>query len=98
MIWININLEALPQDQAAQIIDPINPKKVLELAYKRHTDGKYTFVYDGKRYSFNIDMETKFVHYSDILVCKYTRGKLINTMSLNHFKTHYPHETLHNEL
>lgn len=98
MIWININLEALPQDQAAQIIDPINPEKVLALAYKRHTDGKYTFVYGGKRYSFNYDMDTKFVHYSDILVCKYNRGKLVNTMSLNHFKKHYLHETLHNEL
>lgn len=98
MIFITVNLEALPEDRAAKIIDPIQPDKVLRLAYARHKQGKRTFVYDGKTYTFNYNYDVKFVKYSDVVVCKYNGDKLITTMSLNHFKTEYKNEKLINAL
>jgi hypothetical protein len=98
MIFITVNLEALPEDRAAKIIDPIQPDKVLRLVYARHKQGKRTFVYDGKTYTFNYNYDVKFVKYSDVVVCKYNGEKLITTMSYQFFKNHYPNETITNAL
>jgi hypothetical protein len=57
-----------------------------------------TICYNGQRYKLKYNHDYKYVHYSDVLVCKYLHHKVIRSMSLNYFKQNYAYEELYNEL
>ena len=92
----NVIIDTVAHDleKAIQLLGP----GIVQVVERAKSRNQQSICYNGQRYKLKYNHDFRYVHYSDVLVCKYLHDKLIKTMSLDYFKNNYPYEELYNEL
>ena len=89
----NIIIDTIVHDieKAIQLLGP----DIVQVVERAKSRNQQSICYNGKRYKLKYNHDYRYVHYSDVLVCKYLNDKLIKTMSLDYFKQKYYYEKLY---